>query len=154
MVCWSDKENACHKTLNCLGAQQLHPSSGCPECWAEGLDTDFPSSPGSAQCPTQAQLEQGAGRARCVPSVSLLQADVGSQPAEKRSQLSLDPGCQSPFPKPCTCHAPPTAPQICREEDRGSHGSGAAVPSQSCSPSGHFVFIIFVSLGPSCLATG
>lgn len=71
------------------------PRQWCPGCCAEKLDTHFLSVP----CTDTA----GAGGSKSqVCALSQLQAGVGSHPLG--AQLSLDPGCQSPFPKPCTCH--------------------------------------------------
>lgn len=40
------------------------------------------------------------------------------------------------------------------EEDTGSEAASALPEQHSRFPSGQFVFTVFVSLGPSCLATG
>lgn len=134
-------------------------SQQCPWCWAEELDADF--SLCSQQC-SQTQLELGGWKSQ-VCTLSLLQAGMDSHPPKKRSQLSLAPGCQRPFPKPCSCHSPHSALAQSHKSWASEQGgqrmpwgwSWSALPEQrGCFPWGHFVFTLFVSLGPSCLATG
>lgn len=141
--CWSDKENTYRKTLNHREEQKLHPSSGCPGCWAGELDLALLSGPGGACCcPAQTQPQLGGlEEPGLCPQPSAGRRGLPPPRAEKTAQLG--PWLPEPLPKALHMqsswlrswdrpwHSPtkPCAPE--RGGERKTGGPKRGAPSQS-----------------------